>query len=202
MNVGDKIFGLDGTGNEYLCEIKSFAGDIIETVIIENKMNSNEPELFVRLFQALPKKRELFELVLQKCTEIGVSAFVPLITKHTERDEISNIPRLEKILREAAEQCERGIIPKISAAVKFDKYKKDDAIAILLHSRGDYPPLKSFVGEVNNTKKCDLFIGPEGGFSQEEVDFAVANGIAVASLGKRILRTETAAIAAAAILLI
>lgn len=202
MNVGDKIIGLDGSGREFLCEIKGFSGDIIETEIIENKMNENEPGLFVRLFQAMPKKRELFELVLQKGTEIGVSVFVPLITKHTERDEISNHSRLEKIVQEASEQCERGIIPKITEAVKFDKYKKGDALAILLYSRGENPPLSNFIEEAKKVGKCDIFIGPEGGFSEEEVNFARANGILVASLGKRILRTETAAIVAVAKLLI
>lgn len=202
MNIGDKIIGLDGSGREFLCEIKGFSGDIIENKIIENKMNENEPDLFVRLFQAMPKKRELFELVLQKGTEIGVSVFVPLITKHTERDEISNYSRLEKIVQEASEQCERGIIPKITEAVKFDKYKKGDALAILLYSRGENPPLSNFVEEAKKVGKCDIFIGPEGGFSEEEVNFARANGIFVASLGKRILRTETAAIVAVAKLLI
>ena len=202
MNVGDKIIGLDGTGQEFLCEIKSFSGDIIETNIIEKKTNGNEPSLKVRLFQAMPKKRELFELVLQKGTEIGVSVFVPLITKHTERGEISNYSRLEKIVQEASEQCERGIIPKITEAVKFDKYKKGDALAILLYSRGDNPPLSNFVEEAKKVGKCDIFIGPEGGFSEEEVNFARANGILVASLGKRILRTETAAIVAMAKLFI
>ena len=202
MNIGDKIIGLDGSGREFLCEIKGFSDNIVETKIIENKMNANEPGLFVRLFQAMPKKRELFELVLQKGTEIGVSVFVPLITKHTEREDISNFPRLEKILCEAAEQCERGIIPKIQDAIKFEKYEKSDAIAILLHSRGDYPPLSTFVAEAQKIGKCDIFIGPEGGFSEDEVTFASSNGIKIASLGKRILRTETAAIVAAAKLLI
>lgn len=202
MRNGDKFIALDNSGFEYLCVLEELNKDNAHARITEKRINNTESEIFVTLYQALPKKMELFELVLQKCTEIGVSAFVPLITEHTERREITKRDRLEKILREAAEQSERGKIPLLSEPTTFEKAVGEnfDGISVILHSRGNYPSLASKLTEIKNAKKCRIFIGPEGGFSEKEIEQAKRAGLEIASLGPRILRTETAAIATASMI--
>lgn len=204
MRNGDKFIALDNSGFEYLCMLEELNKDNAHARITEKRKNTAESEISLSLYQAMPKKMELFELVLQKGTEIGVSAFVPLITEHTERREISKRERLEKILREAAEQSERGKIPSLSEPAAFEKAMEEnfDGISIVLHSRGNYPSLTSKLTEIKNAKKCRIFIGPEGGFSEKEIKFAEQKGFNVCSLGPRILRTETAAIAAAGLVLL
>lgn len=218
MQTGNELIILDNSGDEFLCRIERLDEKSSLLTIIEKKKNVAEPEIFVTLYQALPKKLELFELVLQKGTEIGVSRFVPLITERTERREVSKRDRMEKILKEAAEQCERGKIPELSEAQKLD-----DALTnangkqkILLHGRGNHPLLSKII--TKQTLKVapsgriiclasprlglvDIFTGPEGGFTDSEIQQAAENGFLVGSLGPRVLRTETAGIVAASLIL-
>lgn len=211
MKEGERFIALDNSGMEALCVLKTVdkmsararlpiqeSASRFAVEIIEKRKNLAEPEIFVTLYQAMPKKMELFELVLQKGTEIGVSTFIPLITEHTERREITKRERLEKILREAAEQSERGKIPSLSEPIDFEKAVTEnfDGISVILHSRGNYPSLSSFVPKIQIAKKCRIFIGPEGGFSEKEIKKAEENDFFIASLGPRILRTETTGIVA------
>lgn len=198
MRPNDHFIALDNSGFEFECSLVSIDKNEVKADIFEKRNNETEPEIFVTLYQAMPKKMELFEMILQKCTEIGVSEFVPLITEFTERTEISKYERLGKILREAAEQSERGRIPVLRTETKFaDALGEKFSCPILLHSRGNLTPLSA----EPKAKKCEIFIGPEGGFSENEVELAKMAGFKICSLGKRILRTETAAIVSATLLL-
>lgn len=201
MRKGDSCILLDGTGCEFECNVELVEPKSAIFRIVGKQKNQSEPNVFVTLFQAMPKKMELFELVLQKGTEIGVSQFVPLVTKHTEREDFPKRDRLERILKEAAEQSERGKIPTLSETISFNSaIAETPTLRILLHSRGNFPALATFLPEINSKKSCEIFIGPEGGFSEEEVESAQKNGIRIASLGNRILRTETAGVVAASII--
>lgn len=198
MRPNDHFIALDNTGFEFECSLVTIDKDQAKADIFEKRRNESEPLIFVTLYQAMPKKMELFEMVLQKCTEIGVSEFVPLVTEFTERTQISKYERLGKILREAAEQSERGKLPVLRTETKFaDVLGEKFSCPILLHSRGNLTSLSAGP----KAKKCEIFIGPEGGFSENEVELARLAGFKICSLGKRILRTETAAIAAATLLL-
>lgn len=200
----DHCIFLNNSGFEFLSEITRLDEKEMTAAVLEKRKNKAEPTLFVMLYQALPKKMELFEWVLQKGTEIGVSEFVPLITERTERREISKRERLEKILKEAAEQCERGKIPELKAPVEFELaiQNQSEGAKILLHSRGDFPLLSEKLSELKTQSKISLFIGPEGGFTDNEMKIARENRIFIYSLGPRILRTESAGIVASAFLLI
>lgn len=203
--VGDKYIFLDGAGNEYKCELKQIFSESAEFIVLQKKINETEPDIFVTIYQALPKKMELFEWVLQKGTEIGVSKFVPIITARTERENFPKMERLEKILRESAEQSERGIIPQLTDITKLESLLKDsDKLSypkIILHSRGNFPHLSTFLPDIRLNKKCEIIIGPEGGLSEDEILAAQNNGLIIASLGNRILRTETAGIVAVSVVL-
>lgn len=207
IEPGDSFIALDNNGDEYRCTVTSLHQEKIEARIFEKRKNSSEPDFFVTLYQALPKKMDLFELVLQKGTEIGVGRFIPLITERTERTSLPKRARLEKILKEAAEQCERGKIPELGKPIVIANALASLAgqqaqRSLFLDGRGNYPLLSSKLPEIKNWNSCNLFIGPEGGFSEEEINCAQEKGCLVSSLGPRILRTETAGIAAAALLLL
>lgn len=213
MRVGDTFIALDGSGYEWECRLREVDERRAIADAGPKKINEREPIIYVRLFQAMPKKAETFELILQKGTELGVTEFVPMVTEHTERVELPKPERLLRILKEAAEQCERGKIPRLLSPVKFveaistvvkgDKKEDEKLVRVLLHSRGEHPQLRSVFSQTmikgsRSLKYVDIFIGPEGGFSEEEVCAAQKQGLLIASLGARILRTETAAIVAVA----
>jgi 16S rRNA (uracil1498-N3)-methyltransferase len=138
--------------------------------------------------------------VLQKGTEIGVSRFVPLITERTERIHVPKPDRPEKILKEAAEQCERGKIPELGETQKFPgAFANARGLQkILLHGRGQHPLLSKIIAKQS---PIDIFVGPEGGFTENELTQAKKHGCTITSLGPRVLRTETAGIVAIACIL-
>lgn len=192
MQPGDRFIALDNSGDEYVCEIEKLGRSIISR-IVEKRQNVAEPKIKLRLFQALPKKPALFEMVLQKCTEIGVSDFFPLITERTERHELPKPERLHKIIQEAAEQSGRGKLPVLHEPVQFKTVVTKGSSVLS-------PEAKNFLTRSAEIS-IDLFIGPEGGFSQQEIALAVERGATIAGLGPRTLRTETAAIVACGLVL-
>jgi len=146
---------------------------------------------------------ERFEWVLQKGTEIGFSAFVPLVTARTERPVVGKIDRLERILKEAAEQSGRGIVPVFGSVVRFKDIKCENGeVFVIADPRADMS-LKDFVAGkgFEKAKKINIFVGPEGGFTDEEVSSALERGFVGVNLGKRILRSETAGIVVGAVIL-
>ena len=165
-----------------------------------------EPAIDLILCPALTQ-REKFELILQKGCELGVKEFRPVITSRTlvqeSRGLDDKLPRWQKILQEAAEQCGRGLVPSISAPVKWDILLNRLAgiRGYIFHEKVDD---KEFLEDLTcqlsgGMKQFALIIGPEGGFSEEEVSLARQAGLHPASLGGRVLRMETAAIAACAV---
>jgi 16S rRNA (uracil1498-N3)-methyltransferase len=204
MRQGNQCIFLDNSGFEFLSEITRLDEKEMTATVLEKRKNRAEPTLFATLYQALPKKMELFEWVLQKGTEIGVSEFVPLITERTERREIPKRDRLLKILKEAAEQSERGKIPELKEPVEFERAIQNQSVGvkILLHSRGEFPLFSEKLGELKTQSRISLFIGSEGGFSNAEIEKARAHRVLIYSLGPRVVRTETAGIAAASLILL
>ena len=208
IRIGEPFVALDNNGHEYLCALTSLSESSASALITEKRLTLNEPPLKVTLYQALPKKPELFEWVLQKGTELGVSAFVPLVSARTERDAVSKCERLERIIKEAAEQSERGKIPVLHDIATFAEALEPsggcphDEVTVILHGRGVTTPLAASLSELRKHQACHIFIGPEGGFTEEEIIHAKEHGAVVRSLGSRVLRTETAGIAAASLLLL
>lgn len=191
LAVGDNLILGDGNGYEAPGEIAKLAGDIAEVDLGDKILNHNEPERQVTLYCAILKK-ENFELVAQKAVEVGVTKIVPITTERTVKQNLRQ-DRLEKIAKEAAEQSGRGIIPEIAPITDF---KTAVAEAV------DLGP--TFIFDLNTTEKfngtslpiTNLFIGPEGGFTEKEIALAKEAGATIASLGPLTLRGETAAIVA------
>jgi len=198
LKIGEGVLFLDNSGKEYKSVIKQLSDSAVNLEVIEVLENKNESELKITLCQSLCKK-DKFEWVLEKGTEVGISSFLPIISERTEKLGL-NRERAEKILREAAEQSERGIIPKLSEAQKFkESIKNAQGEKILLDKSGENIKNYQLLNQPNN--QLTIFVGPEGGWTEQELKIAKENNAKIISLGLRVLRTETAGLVATAILL-
>ncbi len=205
MKAGERLTLLSPSKTQHDCEISAVTADIVEVAVVDSKPCENEPEAEVVLYQALPKGDKM-ELIVQKCVELGISKIVPVISarcvsrpdkKALEKKRI----RWQKIAREAAQQSRRGIIPEIAGALSFKEALedcRDNGVNLLFYELGG-KSIKTVLK--NRPKKIGFFIGSEGGFEQAEAEAALKNGIETATLGKRILRAETAPIAALSIIM-
>lgn len=202
MRAGGRFSVFDAKGKEFLVEIleinrRKIIGNVIETI----KRNT-ESEIEVHLYQAIPKKTALFEMVVQKATEIGVSHIYPLVTERTEKHRMSKFDRLLTIAIESAEQSKRTKIPIIHHPVAFKNVIKKTKNAYLAYEYETKKHLGSYLADIKKKKDIHIFIGPEGGFSKQEIDLALSNGVKLFTFGPRILRTETAALSALSIILL
>ncbi len=196
----DEVIALDGTGMEYVVRLEELQPRVTGS-ISERRANQAEPRTHITLYLGMLKAAK-FELVLQKGTEIGVSHFVPMLTERAVAAEpgAARHRRFDTIVREAAEQSGRGRIPEVGTSLALgDALTQATGIKILLWEEERATGLGDIPLEVG--APVNLFIGPEGGFSITEVALARDAGAAVVSLGGLILRAETAAMVAAALVL-
>ena len=204
MRRGDLAVLCDGKCNDYLAELENVGGDCTFKVL-EKSANEAEPNIRLRLFQAMPKGDKM-EFIVQKAVECGAAEIIPIFTKRCvsrpdEKQMAKKLPRYQKIALEAAKQCGRGIIPSVQNAVNFsdlNNFISPENTGIMFYECSDVP-LKSAIGEFK--RNVDIVIGSEGGFEQTEAEELQRLGFAAVSLGKRILRCETAPIAAISILM-
>lgn len=195
--AGEDIVLLDGSGFKYKGIIRDIGKKEVVVEIVE-KIAGKEPKIELNIFQSIIKKDNM-ELVLEKCTEIGITKFVPILAEHCVKLNL-NFERLEKIAKEASEQCGRMKLPEISEITDFKEALRlaqgdKEAANFIFHSEGFCDKLScDFLNNFKSTNKFNLFIGPEGGFSDTEVELVKAGGFYVLSLGDLILRSETAAI--------
>lgn len=193
FKTGEIIILANTTHGEALCTILDLSKDIALLSIAEINNKNKEGNKKITLYLAILKS-ENFEMVVQKATEIGVHKIVPIITEHTIKTGLK-YERLEKIAREAAELCGRNSITEIAPTLKF----KD---ALIDCKNTDNQIIFDISGEIFSPKpgfglgSLALFIGPEGGFTEKEIEDAKENNIDTASLGTLMLRGETAAIIA------
>lgn len=204
--VGDELLFCDGCGTDFECRIREIGkrSGIVE--IIKEYKNQNEPNLKITLFQAMPKLNKM-ELAIQKCVEIGVDRFIPVQTENTVVKLTENIDkkvaRWNKISESASKQCGRGKIPQVNSVMNFK-----DAInlacetgeAIIPYEKEKENSLKRFAKGFKGDS-ISIFIGPEGGFTEDEIKFALENNVIPVTLGNRILRTETAGLVTSILLL-
>jgi 16S rRNA (uracil1498-N3)-methyltransferase len=199
LKISDQIVLLDNSGFEFEAEILEISRHEISLKILEKRENLAEPNLKINLFQALPASTAKFEEILQHATEAGIAGFFPIISERSETRKLRNPERLVKILIEAAEQSERGRIPTLAEPVKFGKIWDEPpaGLNLVADSFSTEPLLAKFFPEIQEIATTNIFVGPEGGFSEKEITTARKNGAQTFSLGRRILRTETAGVAIA-----
>jgi 16S rRNA (uracil1498-N3)-methyltransferase len=193
------VFGDDG--KEYSAELTELDRKFIKAKVIEELKRDTESEIEVHLYQAMPKKPALLELVIQKATELGVSHIYPMVSQRTERKHLGRFDRLNMIAIEATEQSGRTKVPTIHQAVEFVD-AAGAGNAYVAYENEERTPISAYLPEIRKNKIARLLIGPEGGFDQKEIDEAIAKGAKPFTMGTRILRTETAAIAACSLVLL
>ncbi len=197
---GDRVILFDGSGRDFTCEILEYKGgngnDDGETVLkmVETRPNNVKPVRNVSLYAAVVKK-DTFEWIVEKATELGVSDIVPVIAERSEKKNL-NVERLEKIAIEASEQSGRGTVPKIHPVISFS-----DAIAEIIKRKQpaivfDPSGMKFSEKDFAALNSTVVFIGPEGGWSPDELNAFKKADIPILSFGPQILRAETAVIAA------
>lgn len=191
LNVGDRFVLCDNHLQEAVVKITDLNKEEINAEVIKKEKNGREPKHRVSLYCSI-LKRENFELVAQKATEVGVVEIIPVISERTVKLGLKQ-DRLKKIIKEAAEQSGRGMVPKLRGSLNYEDALKDAVQntekAVIFDADGTGIKNISFA-ERNNTA---IFIGPEGGWSDKELETAKNAGLQVASLGKFTLRAETAA---------
>ena len=193
-------------GRRFSAEIAEMTSEGVTARLI-SELPSTEAKLRITLYQGLPKADKM-ELIIQKCVELGVERIVAVSTERAivklDKKEGKKLERWQKIAEAAAKQSGRGKIPEIGGQVlKFKdavaEAKRLDG-AIIPYEREEKTGLREFVKDFKG-ESIGVFIGPEGGFAEEEIALAKENGITPITLGKRILRTETAGMTTTAILL-
>ena len=204
MREGERLTLCDGQGTDYLCRITGFDGDTVLLRVEERIKNRTEPSVRVTLYMGLPKADKL-EWVIQKAVELGAAAVVPVLTarsivKFDPRDAQKKRERWQKIAAEAAGQTGRGIIPAVEAPLRFaDACARFSSERVLTFYEGGGEPLDRLL--TGEEPALSLFVGPEGGIAPEELAAMQAAGAEVATLGPRILRCETAPVAALAVVM-
>lgn len=213
---GDEIEVCDSNGHEYICRIESIDKTRIDLSIVDEVYINRESKIRVSLYQGVPKSTKM-EIILQKLTEAGVDEIVLVNTKRSvvniKGDKADKkFDRWERIIYEAAKQCKRGLIPKLRGILSFKEALEDmgkNDINICPYEVEKSLGIKEALqtGQVKkilenkDEVRVGIFIGPEGGFAEEENEMVKAAGIASVTMGPRIFRTETASIVATAITL-
>lgn len=201
---GDRLTVLDGKGEELLVEITEIFADFLKAKIVEKVERTVEPSVKITLIQGLPKA-DKFEWIIQKNTELGVCGFIPVQTlrstvKLDKEARRKKGERWEKIICSAAQQSGRAVIPELKAVKDWRELLNDlpEGLTLIPWEAETGNDLKTILqAQKEVPEKVNIIIGPEGGFSYEEVKEAEAAGAIPVSLGPRILRTETAGLVAA-----
>ena len=204
MKPGELAIVCDGQGTDCLCRIISADGNAVELEVLDRRPSEGEPAVTVRLFQCMPKSDKM-DFIVQKAVELGASEIIPVISKRCvsrpdDKTAAKKRERWQRIAEEAAKQCGRGRIPTVGEMISFGE-------AVKAHCGGTGILFYECGGErLNDIIKpsvsvIDVYIGSEGGFEPSEAELAANAGIVPATLGTRILRCETAPVAALAVLM-
>lgn len=208
MRTGEEVLIADGRGAEYRCKLTDLSENEVRAQILWKLDGNAELASAITLFQGLPKSDKM-DLIVQKCVELGVDRIVPVSTKRAvvkldAKKEETRLKRWNTISESAAKQSGRGVIPEVSGVMSFEKAleeaKKLEVLLIPYERAEHMAETRRVMGEIRPGQSVGVFIGPEGGFEESEVEEAVAAGARAITLGRRILRTETAGLAVMAML--
>jgi 16S rRNA (uracil1498-N3)-methyltransferase len=200
---GDRVVVFDGQGTEIDAEIAAIGPRTTELILLERRTATATPAVRLTLLQGLARGEKM-DFIIQKTCELGVARVVPVMTERAVAPPAQasvRQQRWEKIAREAARQCGRADVPAIDAPVSFTQAVRDaatDDLRLVLWESAQGKPLRAVLPVA--PRPATLLVGPEGGFSRQEITEAEAAGFATVGLGPRILRVETAAVVAVALL--
>ncbi len=198
-DVGETLTLCDGCGTDFYATVTACSKESVSLTIKETIPCMAEPELSVTLFQGIPKQGKM-DYIIEKCTELGISRIVPVSTKRSvvkiedKKSEAKKLERWRKIAAESVKQCGRGTIPEVTEIMTvpeaIELSKAFDLTIVAYECERDTTVRSALSGK--NPKSVGIFIGPEGGLDNTEVEMFKKADIATVTLGKRILRTETA----------
>lgn len=201
MKPGEELNVSNGQdGKEYRCAIEAFEEDRVICQLRFVKEDNVELSSRIYLFQALPKADKM-ELIVQKAVELGVYRIIPVaakrcVAKLDEKKAASRIARWQSIARSAAKQSRRGVIPEVAGVMDFSqavKQASDMDVRLIPYELAEgMEKTREMIDSLTGGQDIALFIGPEGGFEESEIQLAMESGIIPITLGRRILRTETA----------
>lgn len=209
MKIGEEIQIGNGKEKEYICTIQSMEKDKIIAKIVDVIGTSSELPAKITLFQGLPKGDKI-EYIIQKAVELGAYRIVLVDTRRTvvkldDKKAAKKIERYNAIALSAAKQAKRSLIPKVEGVISFEQALKEadalEKVLIPYENAEGISYAREIVKSLKGRESIGVFIGPEGGFAEEEVERAKEHGAKCITLGKRILRTETAALTALSILM-
>lgn len=210
MRAGDEVILCDGSGEDVRARLDDVNDRHIVASVLERRPGPREPRLRLHLYQSITKG-DRFEWLLEKATEIGVASITPLVAARAvvkTPAEGNRVDRWRRIVVEAAEQCERSTVPRIGAPQSFDDALRSAPGVLLLpyEDAGDTAPsihdvLNRRVDDVFALASVSAFIGPEGGYEPAEIERATTAGAEIVTLGDRVLRSETAGLVAATLVM-
>jgi 16S rRNA (uracil1498-N3)-methyltransferase len=202
LTDGHELIAFDGSEKEYVCSV-SLMNDKVLLRVIESRESKRIPAKDIILLQGLLKGQKM-DLVVQKASEIGVKKIIPVITGRSQLRKTSKVPRWRTIAQEASRQCGRSDVMSVDEAVTFEKLLDDviptyrDSLKVVFYERSE-EPVYVLENEIQSASSIVLFLGPEGGFHEEEIHKLGYKGFHITGLGDFILRAETAAIVASGI---
>ena len=211
VRQGEEMLVSDGTGRDYLCQAEEIAGQEVTVRILETEEEGRELPSRIWLFQGLPKSDKM-EFIIQKAVELGAAGIVPVSTRNTvvrldQKKEEAKVKRWQAIAESAAKQSKRSLVPRVSGIMTLKEafdYVESQGFSVRLipyeHEAG-MDGTKTELDAAGPGQDIAVFIGPEGGFDEREIELALSKGVRPISLGRRILRTETAGLALLSVLM-
>ena len=209
MKQGEEVWISDGGKKEYRCAIEAFSADEVLLHIIYAQEPDYELSSRIYLFQGLPKADKM-ELIIQKAVELGAYEIIPVETKRCVvkldgKKAVKKVDRWQQIAESAAKQSKRMLIPNVHQVLSFKealKYAESMDIRLIPYELAKgMQETKEILAAIEPGQSIGIFIGPEGGFEEKEVEAAISEGAKPITLGKRILRTETAGLAILSVLM-
>lgn len=209
MKAGEQVGIRDGISRNYICELETIGQDEIRARILSEETDSSELPARLYLFQGLPKSDKM-EFIIQKAVELGVYQIIPVATRRAvvkldKKKEEAKVKRWNAIAESAAKQSGRMLVPEVTGVMTLTEayaYAEDFDVRLIPYELAEgMAETKQILKTVRSGMQVGIFIGPEGGFDTEEVEQAIAAGVHPITLGRRILRTETAGMTALSILM-
>lgn len=209
MYVGEEVAISDGNNLKYICVIDHYEEDMAVLKITEEKSVDTELLSRIYLFQGLPKQDKM-ELIVQKAVELGAYQVIPVATKRCvvkldDKKAKKKVERWQQIAESAAKQAGRGYIPEVNQMMSYKQAlefaRTLDVVLVPYELAEGMVETKAIISSIEKGQSIGIFIGPEGGFEREEVEMAIESGAKAITLGKRILRTETAGLTTLSVLM-
>ena len=209
MKIGEQVEISDGNNLRYLCEVSEYEQERAVLRIVERKEADTELTSRLYLFQGLPKNDKM-ELIVQKAVELGAYEIIPVsmkrcVVKLDDKKAAKKVERWNNISESAAKQAGRSIIPEVTEVLSYEqalkKAKELDVVLVPYELAKGMSETKQILATIQPRQSVGIFIGPEGGFEREEVEKAMESGAKPVTLGRRILRTETAGLTMLSVLM-